>query len=588
MHSAVNQDGTQLAYISNLTGSPQVWVGEIAPNSTKMLYPKPITSEKTKSPHVMAPALAWIGNDQLVMLMDKNGDEQTSIEIMNFKTGEVTILEKQKGRDYLGFVSKDKQTLYFSSNRKNPAAQSLYTYNLKTKKTALIYEAKNVWASWMPIKPSQGFYFFSETTSNTSNVLKAVNPKTKVVKNIYTEPNTLIEPIALLPKNKLLIKTNNDRQFLSLAILDLKTKQIDFKMKDHWDIEIAKVSPDHKNLFVVRNVEAKSELEHYTFPGLKKLPTKFKNSGIISGIDYSAKSKTLLIGYASPTEPKNFYRISLKTRKTDRLTDNWTSRVPEEQLCYPKSIWYNSQGTKIHSWLFLPSKAKKNSRTPVIVWPHGGPQAQERAQFRPIFQYFVAKGYAIWAPNPHGSTGYGVDFTNAINGKWGTADFPDMLNGLEWLMNSKWINPDKIAIMGGSYGGYMTLRSITKISNTFTAAVDIFGVSNLVSFVKSVPPDWKPFMDKLVGNPETEHAKLAEQSPITSLDYIDCPLLVIQGATDPRVVKAESDQVVKKLKSLGKEVEYLVFEDEGHGFLKPENELKAYKVAAEFLEKYLK
>ena len=161
-----------------------------------------------------------------------------------------------------------------------------------------------------------------------------------------------------------------------------------------------------------------------------------------------------------------------------------------------------------------------------------------------------------------------------------------MLNGIDWLKKSGWIDPKNISIMGGSYGGYMTLRCITKIPNTFKVAVDIFGPANLFTFIDSVPPDWKPFMDEMVGNAQRDREKLTEQSPIFALDKIDCPLIVVQGGRDPRVVQSESDQVVEKLRSMKKTVEYLVFEDEGHGFLKTENELKAYEAIAEFVKKY--
>lgn len=393
--------------------------------------------------------------------------------------------------------------------------------------------------------------------------------------------------IDILPKDKLLITTNKDRQFNSLATFDMKTEEITYLDKDMWDVELVTLTPDQKQLFVVQNVKGQSHLKSYSFPSYKPQKINFKKQGVISSLKYLKSPNALFISYWSPTEPTNIYRLQLKTKKTDQLTDTWTSRIPQKNLCLPQLVRFKSQGKDIHSLFFLPKNAKKNKKTPVVIWPHGGPQWQERPQFRPIFQYLLSKGLAIWAPNPHGSTGYGVDFTNSINQRWGDADLPDMKNGIEYLKTSGWIDPQRIAIMGGSYGGYMTLRSITKLSKTFKVAVDIFGVSNLVSFVNSVPEDWKPAMDSLVGNPVKDLKRLQEQSPVNALGNIDCPLLIIQGAKDPRVVKAESDQVVEKMKKLKKQVEYLVFEDEGHGFFKTENEIKAYETAAAFIEKHL-
>lgn len=585
--SALSEDGTKLAYISNITGAPQVWVGEIEPKTSKMLFPKPITSEANRSPHVMAPALEWIGNDRLVIMFDRHGDENTKISILDLKSGTRTQVPEATGRDFHGFVSKDKKTLFFSSNRDDLKSQGLYSFDFKKCKVQKHHVEKNRWASWTIPTQWKGSYFFLETASNTSTLLKSINLKTGQIKDIFVKEETRIEPVALLPKDRLLVLTNHRREFMSLAILSLTSGELTFFQKDSWDVEFAKLTRDQKNLFAVRNVAGQSLLEHYVFPSLKPLPTKFKKGGVISSLDYSEKQSSVIIGYWSPTEPKNIYRLSVKSKKIERLTDTWVSVVPESNLVPPKSIWYKSNGSKIHSWFFLPKKAKRNGSCPVIIWPHGGPQWQERAQFRPIFQYFLSIGLAIWAPNPRGSTGYGISFCRQIEREWGTADLPDMLHGIQWLKDSGWIDSKKMVIMGGSYGGYMTLRSLTKIPNTFKAAVDIFGVSNLITFSENIPEDWRFFFDKMVGNPVKDKEKLMEQSPINSLEKIDCPLLVIQGAKDPRVTKSESDQVVERLKAMKKTVEYLVFDDEGHGFLKAENELLAYKKAAEFLDKYL-
>lgn len=587
-YSALSPNGRKLAYISNLTGEPQIWIGDIAPESKQMLYPRPLTTGKKELPLVIHPGLAWIDDDRLISLMDEQGDEQTFIRLFNLKTGEQKDLERGQGRDYLGFISKDKKTLYFTSNRKSESGQSLFSYDIMNEKTNLEHEStdgKNM--EWANVFLGKDKSLVSKGFSNSENHLYIFDHKTKKMELLFGESNTTIGPIHLLNSKELLVTTNYGRQFLSLAKLDLKNKKITFIEKDQWDIEITEVSPDKKSLFVSRNVGGKNVLEHYSLPNLKKQKVKFFNQGVIANIHITKDSKTLVLGYQSPTEPKNYYRLDLKKKTCHRLTNNWTSRVPEKVLSMPVSVQFESNGKSIQSWFYTPHGAKKNKSLPVIFWPHGGPQWQEKAQFRAMLQYFIYKGFAVWCPNPTGSTGFGIDFTEAICGQWGTADLPDVINGIEWLKNSGWINPNKIVVMGGSYGGYMTLRAITKIPNTFKAAVDIFGVSNLLTFVKTVPKDWLSYMDKMVGNAERDRDKLIEQSPFFYLDKVDCPLLVIQGAKDPRVVKAESDQVVEKLKTLGKTVEYLVFEDEGHGFFRPENELKAYQTAADFITKHI-
>ncbi len=587
--TALSKDASQLAYQSSLTGSPQIWLGQVPSGEGLLSYPKPLTTGKDEQPHVMLPsALQWVGNDKLICLMDRHGDEQTFIRIHDFKTGTVADIPVEKGaRDYLGFVSKDHKTYFFGSNRGNLSSQGLYTYDFKSGKVEKWFHDPAVSSSWSGNQMYRGRRMFAKMTSTLSNSLHLIDPKTKEVTDLFDEPGTILGPVEFLPDGKLLVISNSGRQFMGLATIDLKSKALNYIERDQWDVDGAEVSPDKKSMLVLRNIAGRSRLDMYTWPRLKKMALNMPSDGVIDGFAYAESGKFAVVNYSSPTQPRDFYRLNLKTRKAQQLTDNWTSKIPKKEFSMSKLVQYKSEGKKIYSWLFLPKGAKKNKKTPVIIWPHGGPQWQERAQFRPIFQYFVGRGFAVWAPNPTGSTGFGKDFVQAICGQWGTADLPDMKNGIQWLKDSGFIDPKRIAIMGGSYGGYMTLRSMTTFPATFKAGVDVFGVSNLITFVKSVPPDWAPYMDELVGNPITDKAKLEGQSPINALDKIDCPLMVIQGAKDPRVVQAESDQVVASLRKRGATVEYLVFEDEGHGFLKLENELAAYKAAAEFLEKYL-
>lgn len=470
--TALSKDGTKLAYQSSLTGSPQVWLGQVPKGEGLLAYPKPLTTGKDEQPHVMHPhALQWVGNDKLLCLMDRHGDEQTFIRIHDFKAGTVTDIPQGEGaRDYMGFVSKDHQTYFFSSNRHDLSAQGLYAYDFKSGQVEKWYGHPGQTCGWVGDQTHQGKRLFTRMTSSLSNSLHLIDPKTKAVTDVFTEPGVLISPVGFLPSKKLLVVSNYGRQFLGLATLDLKTKEIVFKERDQWDVDGASVSPDKKTMLVLRNVAGRSQLDLYTWPSLKKQKLKIPKDGVIDGFEYAESGKFAVINYNSPAQPRDFYRLDIKSRKAQQLTDNWTSKIPRKEFSMSKLVQYESEGKKIYSWLFLPKDAKKNKKTPVIVWPHGGPQWQERAQFRPIFQYFVGRGFAVWAPNPTGSTGFGKDFTLAICGQWGTADLPDMKNGIEWLKNSGFIDPKRIAIMGGSYGGYMTLRSLTKIPNTFKAA----------------------------------------------------------------------------------------------------------------------
>ena len=261
--------------------------------------------------------------------------------------------------------------------------------------------------------------------------------------------------------------------------------------------------------------------------------------------------------------------------------------VKEEELVKPEIITYPSyDGLAIEALLFKPHEDVNNGY--VIHWPHGGPQAAERNNFRSLFQFLVNRGYSIFAPNFRGSTGYGLKFTKLVEGDWGDGPRLDNIAGLDYLYANGLADKDKTLLLGGSYGGYMALLLHGRHSEYYKAVVDLFGPSDLFSFIESVPNHWKPTMAQWVGDPVKDRDKLVAFSPITYLEGMTKPMLIIQGANDPRVVKQESDQIVEALQQKGFKVEYLVLDDEGHGFSKKENEIKVYSKVLEFFDQFIK
>ena len=257
-----------------------------------------------------------------------------------------------------------------------------------------------------------------------------------------------------------------------------------------------------------------------------------------------------------------------------------------EDMVEPEVITYPSfDGIQIEGLLY---KAKPEfDKGKMIVWPHGGPQKAERKSFRALFQYLLMNGYSIFAPNFRGSTGYGLAFTKLVERAWGQGPRLDIIAGLDWLIDKGYTKKGDILLMGGSYGGYMSLLLHGRHAEYFKAVVDIFGPTNLFSFIQSVPDDWKPIMDAFVGHPEKDREKLIEYSPMTYIEQMTKPMLVIQGANDPRVVKVESDRIVDTLKKNGRDISYMVMEDEGHGFSKKENEIAVYRRILDFLEEHI-
>jgi dipeptidyl aminopeptidase/acylaminoacyl peptidase len=308
------------------------------------------------------------------------------------------------------------------------------------------------------------------------------------------------------------------------------------------------------------------------------------------GPEFSPDGKLLAFYFASARRPNDLYVIDLEARELRRLTYSLIGNVPEEEMVEPELVRIPSfDGREVPAWLYKPQGLKAGERVPVVLSIHGGPEAQERPwyNYSGLYQYLLSRGIGVLAPNIRGSTGYGKTYQKLIHRDWGGGELKDLEACAKYLQSLDWVDSKRLGVFGGSFGGFATLSCATRLPDYWAAAVDIVGPSNLVTFAKAVPPFWKRYMKKWVGDPEEDYEFLMERSPITYVEQLKCPILIIQGANDPRVVKAESDQMVEKLRSLGRDVEYGVFEDEGHGFTKRKNELKAWRATAEFFEKHL-
>ncbi|MCA1555015.1 MAG: prolyl oligopeptidase family serine peptidase, partial [Chloroflexi bacterium] len=251
-------------------------------------------------------------------------------------------------------------------------------------------------------------------------------------------------------------------------------------------------------------------------------------------------------------------------------------------------IRYQSfDGREVPAWLYKPKNS--NGKAPVVLSVHGGPEAQERPlyNYSGMYQYWLSRGIGVLATNIRGSTGYGKSYQKAIRRDWGGGELRDEECAVKYLHSLDWVDPERIGFFGGSFGGFSCLSCVTRLPDYWKAAVGWFGPSNLITFVNSVPPYWKRYMKQWVGDPNEDRDLLIERSPITYVDKVKTPLFIVQGANDVRVVKAESDQFVEKLRERGVTVRYDVYDDEGHGFTKRHNELKALKDSAEFLEQHL-
>lgn len=350
-------------------------------------------------------------------------------------------------------------------------------------------------------------------------------------------------------------------------------------------IEHVAASGDGRYLAWVANDEGFSRLHVRDLTTSQPLSLPELPMGVIGTMALSATGGKLAMRLSQPTLPTAIYVLDLEQSKLKRLTEGFLGGIDEAHLIAPELIRYPTHDDReIPAWLYKPAR---DGPFPVVLSIHGGPEWQERATYAALYQYLLSRGIGIMAPNVRGSTGYGKSYQKLIHHDWGGDELGDFKAAAEHLQGLDWVDADRLGVYGGSFGGFATLSCVSRLPEYWAAAVDIVGPSNLVTFAKAVPPTWRRFMAKWVGDPETEVDFLMERSPITYVDQITAPLFVIQGANDPRVVKGESDQIVERLRERGVEVRYDVYEDEGHGFTRRENELKAMGDTARFFEERL-
>jgi dipeptidyl aminopeptidase/acylaminoacyl peptidase len=310
--------------------------------------------------------------------------------------------------------------------------------------------------------------------------------------------------------------------------------------------------------------------------------------GVLGPATISRTGDRLGLIWQQATHPAEVFVVDLVSGEPTQITESFLGGLSDDDMTPPELIRYPTfDGKEIPAYLYRPKHV--SGKMPVLLSIHGGPESQERPQYMysGFYQYLASKGIAVLAPNVRGSTGYGKTYQTLIHHDWGGDELKDFEAAAQYLQAQDWVDADRIGVYGGSFGGFATLSCISRLPDYWAVAVDLVGPSNLVTFAKAVPPTWHRMMAKWVGDPETEADFLMERSPVTYVDQIKTPLFVIQGANDPRVVKPESDQIVERLRERGVDVRYDVYEDEGHGFTKRENEIKAFRDMAGFLESHL-
>jgi dipeptidyl aminopeptidase/acylaminoacyl peptidase len=478
-------------------------------------------------------------------------------------------------------------------NKRNPEFYDAYRININTGELTMVGENPGNITGWLT--DNAGIIRIATTTDGiNAGVLYRNSEKEPFSEFITTNFKESFSPLYFDFDDKtLLVASNIGRDRTSIVKYDpIKKKEIS-TMFEHPEVDVSNVLRSRKRK-VITGVAYETDRSHYQFFDKqreelqKKLDKRFPGYEVaLSG--QNRNEDKLLITVSSDRSYGSYYFYDLTSGSFTKLADisPW---LKEDDLAEMKPIKYIARdGKVINGYLTLP-KGVPAKNLPVVINPHGGPWARDEWGFNPEVQFLANRGYAVLQMNFRGSVGYGRKFWESSFKQWGKTMQDDITDGVNWMISQGFADPKRIAIYGASYGGYATLAGITFTPDLYVCAVDYVGVSNLFTFMSTIPPYWKPYLDmmyEMVGDPEKDKELMTAASPVFHVDKIKCPLFIAQGANDPRVAKAESDQMVEALKKRGIDVPYMVKDNEGHGFGNEENRMDFYKEMERFFGKYL-
>jgi dipeptidyl aminopeptidase/acylaminoacyl peptidase len=542
----------------------------------------------------------WASNDRIVYLKDDNGDENFYLVAVDADGKNLTPLTREEGvkTQIIDDLEGDSEHMIIGLNKRNPQIFDPYRINIVTGDMELLVENPGNYTGWMT--DHEGKIRVAMATDGVSTSILYRKDETAPFAPILTTnfKETLAPQFFTFDNKKLYASSNLGRDKAAIVIFDPETgkeEEVLFS-DDNYDVTGLSYSEKDKKLIAASYTGAKRQY-HFFDEEYKNIFTRLQNE--FPGLEVflvsqnKAEDKFIIRTYGD----RSLGAYYLYDKSTDEISDigNPSPWINPDHMAEMLPIQYEARdGMTINGYLTLPAgetmETAKN--VPVVVNPHGGPWARDNWGFNPEVQLLANRGYAVLQMNFRGSTGYGRAFWEASFKEWGKAMQDDITDGVNWLIDKGIADKDRIAIYGASYGGYATLAGLTFTPDLYACGIDYVGVSNLFTFMETFPPYWEVYrqmMYEMVGNPavEEDSLRMRETSPVFHSDKIIAPLFVAQGAQDPRVKKSESDQMVEAMKERGIDVEYMVKDNEGHGFRNEENRFEFYKAMEDFLEKHI-
>jgi dipeptidyl aminopeptidase/acylaminoacyl peptidase len=583
---AFSPDGKSVLIRSDKTGVFNAYALPVAGGD-----PIPLTNSTTSA---VNPVSYFPSDARILFTQDGGGDELSHLFV---RTPDGAIMDLTPGdkvkADFLSW-SQDGKTFFVTSNARDASAFDVIAYDATTYAHRTVFENTGGFSP-AALSPDGRWLLLDKALTSANNDLYLVDLTAPGEPKLLTphEGNVAYTAFDFTPDSKaVLIGTDQNGEFQQAIRHDLASGANTPLIQADWDVSFVFYSPSGRYRVSGLNADAKTELTLLDATTSQPVAMTGLPDGDIGNVRFSEDEKTIAFTVSSDTSPADVFVADLTTGEAKRLTHALNPAIDENALVEATIVRYPGEGgVMIPAVLYRPKGASAANPAPAIVLVHGGPGGQTRRGYSAMVQHLVNHGYAVLGANNRGSSGYGKTFFHLDDKKHGEADLRDIVAGGDWLRQQDWVADDQVAVMGGSYGGYITAAALAFHPDAFAAGVDIFGVTNWVRTLESIPAWWGAQRIALydeMGDPATDAERHRRISPLFHTEGINKPLLVVQGENDPRVLKVESDELVAAVGANGVPVDYVVFPNEGHGFTRRDNRITAQDAYLTFLDKYVR